>query len=183
MALKLLVFGVGSLGLFYLTRHSLRRRGAHGFYRFFAWEAVLALVLLNLEFWFHDPLSPLQIGSWILLMISLVLVVTSVKGLVQRGRPDGSRTDPALMGFERTTALVTTGVYRYFRHPLYSSLLYLAWGILFKDLSWAALGLAVVATIFLFLTARAEEAENLRYFGAAYGDYMQHTKRFIPGIW
>jgi protein-S-isoprenylcysteine O-methyltransferase Ste14 len=35
-------------------------------------------------------------------------------------------------------------------------------------------------TFFLLLTARIEEAENLRFFGAAYTEYMKRTKKFIP---
>jgi hypothetical protein len=54
-----------------------------------------------------------------------------------RGRPDASRHDGApLLYFEKTTQLVTTGVFKYIRHPLYSSLLLLAWGVFFKHPSW-----------------------------------------------
>jgi protein-S-isoprenylcysteine O-methyltransferase Ste14 len=40
--------------------------------------------------------------------------------------------------------------------------------------------LALAATFLLIATARADEAECLRFFGAAYQDYMTHTKRFVP---
>ena len=85
-----------------------------------------------------------------------------------------------LVGIEKTTRLVTTGIFKYIRHPLYSSLLLLAWGVFFKNPSWAACGLAVGATAFLLATARTEEAENVRYFGSAYQAYMRQTKMFIP---
>jgi protein-S-isoprenylcysteine O-methyltransferase Ste14 len=49
---------------------------------------------------------------------------------------------------EKTTILVTTGAYRYIRHPLYSSLLFLAWGIFFKAPSWPGGLLALAATFF-----------------------------------
>ena len=76
--------------------------------------------------------------------------------------------------------MVTTGIYRFIRHPLYSSLLYLAWGAFFKDLSWFSGILAFLATVFLYLTARADEAECIRYFGSDYLEYRKHTKLFIP---
>ena len=85
-----------------------------------------------------------------------------------------------MVAFEKTTALVTVGIYRYIRHPLYSSLLFLAWGIFFKDPSWPGGLLAVVATLFLVATARVEEAENVRFFGEEYKEYMKQTKMFIP---
>ena len=75
---------------------------------------------------------------------------------------------------------MTSGVFKYIRHPLYCSLLLLAWGAFFKDPSWAGGGLALAATAFLQATAKVEEAENIRYFGAAYRAYMQQTKMFIP---
>ena len=40
--------------------------------------------------------------------------------------------------------------------------------------------MAVVTTVCLTAAAKAEEAENTRYFGAAYGEYMKKTKMFIP---
>jgi protein-S-isoprenylcysteine O-methyltransferase Ste14 len=40
--------------------------------------------------------------------------------------------------------------------------------------------LVVAATVFLSLTARADEAECIKFFGTAYEDYMKKTKRFIP---
>jgi protein-S-isoprenylcysteine O-methyltransferase Ste14 len=49
--------------------------------------------------------------------------------------------------------LITSGPYQYIRHPLYSSLLLLAWGIFFKAPSWTGGALVAVATGFLILTA------------------------------
>jgi protein-S-isoprenylcysteine O-methyltransferase Ste14 len=83
---------------------------------------------------------------------------------------------------ETTTQLVTTGAFKDIRHPLYSSLLLLAWGVFFKHPSWGAGGVVVGATALLLATAKVEEVENIRYFGAAYRAYMQRTKMFIPFV-
>ena len=77
---------------------------------------------------------------------------------------------------------MTSGIYHYIRHPLYSSLLLLTWGTFFKALTWPGLMLALAATLFLFATAKADEAECLRFFGAPYQAYMQHSKRFVPFV-
>jgi protein-S-isoprenylcysteine O-methyltransferase Ste14 len=98
------------------------------------------------------------------------------------GKPDRQRDDPSLVAFERTTALVTIGAYRYIRHPLYSSLLFLAWGVYFKLPSWIGGLLAMVCTVLLVVTARVEEAEDVRFFGPAYKVYRQRTKMFIPFV-
>jgi len=77
---------------------------------------------------------------------------------------------------------VTTGIYRYIRHPLYSSLLLLAWGIFFKLPSLVGGILVITATIFLVLTAKADEAECTKFFGPAYQEYMKRTRRFVPHL-
>jgi len=83
-------------------------------------------------------------------------------------------------GWEKTGRLVTAGVYRYIRHPMYSSVLFLAWGALLKRVTPATLALGAVATASLVLTAKTEEAENVKRFGTEYLEYMKRTRRFVP---
>jgi len=180
MSLELVILLLLSAAIAWVSRASLRHIRSHGFYRFLAWETIAALIALNLRQWFVDPFSPRQLASWALLVASLVLAVHGFWLLSQMGRPDSGRDDPALVGLEKTTKLVTVGAYRYIRHPLYSSLLFLTWGAFLKDLSWLGLALALLSSLFLTLTAKIEEVENARYFGAAYQSYMRTTKMFIP---
>ncbi len=180
LVVKAAVFIVATAGLAYVSRASLLAPRSHGLYRFLAWEAILALILLNVDAWFRDPFSWHQIVSWTLLMLSLILVLHGAHLLRVAGKPDKRRDDASLVGIERTTALVTTGAFRYIRHPLYSSLVFLAWGVFFKEPSWAGGLLVGVGTIFLVATARIEEAENVRFFGPAYEAYMKQTKMFVP---
>ena len=177
---KIIIFFLASAPIVWISRFSLRSCRSHGLYRFFAWEAILALILLNLNYWFYEPFRIRQLVSWLLLIISLYLVIRGMQLLGTAGKPDSRRDDPSLLGLEKTTELVTRGLYRYIRHPLYSSLLFLAWGAFFKMLSAAGLCLAVLATIFLTVTAKMEEAENTIFFGPAYTIYMRKTKMFIP---
>jgi protein-S-isoprenylcysteine O-methyltransferase Ste14 len=177
---KVVLFLVATAGLAYLSRASLLAPRSHGFYRFFAWEVILVLILLNVDAWFRDPFSWHQIISWCLLLVSLFLVLHGVHLLRQIGKPDKQRNDALLVGFEKTTTLVTVGAYRYIRHPLYSSLLFLAWGVFFKAPSWIGALLVSVATLFLVATARMEEEEDIRFFGPAYEAYMKQTKMFVP---
>jgi protein-S-isoprenylcysteine O-methyltransferase Ste14 len=174
------IFLVVSLALALVSRASLRAPGSHGFYRFFAWEAILGLTLLNIGLWFDAPFSSRQIVSWILLLISSFLVVDGVRLLRLRGKPDAGRNDQTLLGIEKTTTLVTTGLYTHIRHPLYSSLLFLTWGVFFKDPSWVGFLLAAAATSLLVMTAKADEKECVRFFGREYEEYMTRTKMFVP---
>jgi protein-S-isoprenylcysteine O-methyltransferase Ste14 len=178
---KIIAFLLLSLPILYISRAALRARGSHGFYRFFAWETILGLFLLNADAWFRDPFSWHQVVSWILLITSLIPLFFGVRGLRSQGKPVKIREgDPTLLAFEKTTALVTTGIYRFIRHPLYSSLLLLAWGIFLKNPSWSGSGLLAMGILSLVLTARADEAECQKFFGTIYQDYMKQTKMFIP---
>lgn len=178
--LLIAIFGLASLGLIYVSRAALRQPRSHGFSRFWAWEAIVALALLNAPVWFRNPFAWHQIISWMLLVASLIPLVFGLRQLRRAEHAEEMRSDAALLGFEKTAELVTSGVYRYIRHPMYSSLLLLAWGIFFKAPSWPGVALAVIATAFLVATAKVEERENTRCFGPIYGAYMRRTKRFIP---
>src|ERR1035437_2601530 len=178
--LKLLTLTAASVVLAFVSRASLRAPGSHGFYRFFAWELMLVLVVLNADGWFGAPLTADQIVGGILMNISLLLVVIGYLSLRQFGKQDETRDDAPLLRFEKTTVLVTHGIYRYIRHPMYSSLIFLCWGLFFSHLSWLSGIIALTASVFLVITALAEESENIRYFGAPYRKYMKLTKLFVP---
>jgi protein-S-isoprenylcysteine O-methyltransferase Ste14 len=183
---RLLLFAVLTALLAWVSRGPLGLPRSHGFPRFFAWECMLALLLLNFvgfRRWFADPLSVPQLVSWVLLFGSLVPALVGGYQLLLHGRPSAHRpADPSLFDFEKTTQLVTTGVYRYVRHPLYGSLLLLTWGIFWKRPSWPAAALALVASVLLTATAKREEGENLAYFGDQYRAYQKVSRMFVPFV-
>jgi len=80
--------------------------------------------------------------------------------------------------------LVTQGVYRRIRHPMYSALFLYSVGQLFVLPNWVAGPSYLVAFGSLFaLRVRAEERMMLEEFGAQYSSYMARTKRLVPGLW
>ncbi len=182
VTIQLIIFIVGTIVIVWASRSSLAQIQTHGFYRFFAWEIILVLFALNVRYWIKDPWSLRQITAWIFLLVSLVLIIQGVQRFRQSGRIDQNRDGPFLAGIEKTTELVTTGIYHYIRHPFYSSLLFLAWGILLKHITLTTAFLTLAATLFLIITARKEETENLEYFGENYRQYMKQTKMFIPFV-
>jgi len=64
------IFGLGSLFIVVLSRRSLRDPRSHGFWRVFAFEALLGLLLVAVGRWFVDPVSPRQVASWVLLFLA-----------------------------------------------------------------------------------------------------------------
>ena len=179
---KIILFVFATIGIAWVSQSSLRNVQYHGFYRFFAWETILILFLINMNYWFVDPFTPRQIMSWSFLIVSLLLILQGVKLFRRKGELDHERSDPALVGIEKTTELVTTGVYQFILHPFYSSLLFLGWGILLKNISLIGMVLALIITVLLIVTARKEESENHHYFGEKYHEYMKRTKMFLPFI-
>jgi protein-S-isoprenylcysteine O-methyltransferase Ste14 len=178
---RLALFFAGSAAIVKLSWRSLRHLRSHGFYRFFAFELLWALILLNVPVWFQDSLSARQLVSYSLLTASLALVIEGLRLLRLLGRPSPTAARDANLSFENTTTLVTVGLYRFIRHPMYASLLALVWGAYLKNpLTISSIALALGATGFLIATSITEERENLVRFGAAYAAYMRRTRRFIP---
>jgi protein-S-isoprenylcysteine O-methyltransferase Ste14 len=153
---------------------SLRYKRYHGIARFFAFESVFILVLLNYKVWFINPFSPLQLISWILLILSAYVVIAGYLLLKRKGKPDSN--------FENTSVLVKSGIYGYIRHPLYFSIFLLGTGIMFKDPQPVQLVLGATNLIAVYITARIEENEMIVKFGDDYRIYMKETKMFIPYI-
>jgi len=153
---------------------SIKDKRYHGITRFFSFESIFILFLLNWRLWFRDPLSWNQIIAWILLFSSIYPVVAGYILLKRKGKSEKS--------LENTTILIKSGIYLYIRHPLYCSLLLLGTGIMFKDPGTLQLIAGAVNIIALFFTAKIEEKEMLVRFGDQYVDYMKETKMFIPYI-
>ncbi len=182
LTIQTAVFTLATLFLLYISRKSLLRLDAHGFYRFFVFECTMACVVVNLPYWFCDPFSPGQIVSWLFLLNAILLVLLSYYFLSKFGGSEERKDTTTNFEFENTAKLVTEGIYKYIRHPMYGSLLFLVLGAFLKHITPVTIGLTVVALIFLILTAKIEEKENIKFFGVAYEEYMEKTKMFIPFI-
>ncbi len=154
--------------------YSIREKRYHGIARFFSFESIYIMILLNYRLWFREPLSLHQIFSWIFLISSIYPGIAGYLLLQNRGKPDKS--------IERTTQLVKSGIYKYIRHPLYCSLLLFGTGVMFKDPGPLQLVLGAINVFAIYLTARIEEKEMIMKFGQSYKEYMHETKMFIPYI-
>jgi protein-S-isoprenylcysteine O-methyltransferase Ste14 len=179
---RLIIFGILSLPIIILSWQTLFDLKNHGFYRFFSWECILWLSVSNYKYWFDNPFSIPQIFSWIFLFWSAYAVIAGVLLLKKSGKATNNRNEETLYPFERTTELVDAGIFRYIRHPLYSSLLFLTWGIFLKNITVESVIISLVSTAFLYLTAIFDEMECIRFFGEKYSEYMKRSKRFVPFI-
>jgi protein-S-isoprenylcysteine O-methyltransferase Ste14 len=80
--------------------------------------------------------------------------------------------------------LITQGVYRCIRHPMYSALALYSIGQALVIPNWVAGPSNLVAfAILLALRIHAEERMMVKEFGDEYAAYSARTKRLIPGVW
>lgn len=80
--------------------------------------------------------------------------------------------------------LVTSGPYQRVRHPLYLGVFISLIGIDMIFNSWGALLITLVATLpALIYRINLEEAFMVKHFGDQYKEYMQTSKKLIPGLW
>jgi len=88
-----------------------------------------------------------------------------------------------LVAIQPGHTLVTSGVYRFIRHPSYLGLLVnaLGWGLAFR--SGVGVLLAALMIPPLLARIRAEERLLRAQFGAEYDAYRARTSRMIPGLY
>jgi protein-S-isoprenylcysteine O-methyltransferase Ste14 len=77
--------------------------------------------------------------------------------------------------------LVTTGPYRFIRHPIYAAILLLVWTGIAANWSLRAAALGLVATAMTVLRMLFEEALVVERY-PEYVDYARRTRRVIPYI-
>ncbi len=84
---------------------------------------------------------------------------------------------------DRGHYVVTSGPYRYVRHPMYAMILLMYPGIALELGSWLALLPAVVIVI-VFVIRTALEDRTLQAELPGYAAYAQRTRyRLVPGVW
>jgi methanethiol S-methyltransferase len=81
---------------------------------------------------------------------------------------------------QKSGALVTRGLYRVVRHPLYTFSLLFVW--LTPTVSQNSLTVYIGATLYVLAGIYFEERKLLREFGDAYAKYKQDTPMLIPGM-
>ena len=153
------------------------------------WDRVWlgAFYLLSLA-WL--ALMPLDAARWhwsqmpvFLQGIGLLLLLCSLSGVFVTIRENRYLSPVVRLQEERGQTVISSGPYRYIRHPLYAaaSLFYVGVPLLMG--AWSGLALS---TLFIGLMAyRAVQEEHLLCSGlAGYDRYLKQVRRrFIPWIW
>jgi len=82
---------------------------------------------------------------------------------------------------KENASLITTGAYRYIRHPMYFSVLIMMFGVVVSKPTLLSLFIYALLVVTLFLKAQKEEVLWMEQSNK-YKTYMQQTKKIIPFI-
>lgn len=109
------------------------------------------------------------------------VVFAAADWLLWRSHVDLGRNWSESLQLRQDHRLVTTGVYRRIRHPMYAAgwLLGIAQALLIPNAVAGGAGLASFALLY-FLRSPREERMMLDRFGADYRSYMDRTGRVVP---
>ena len=123
---------------------------------------------------FPQALS-LGISGWVLLIIvGSCWTVVVFKGLVQHRQ--------AIRSVAGIDHIVTNGLYKYCRHPLYAADIVMAWTTAIAINSLLVFSIALWFTLILLTWAKLEEKGLEEKFGQIYRDYKRATPTMIPRL-
>ena len=141
---------------------------------FFAWYPVMALDAVRFR-WSEVPVWLRWIGAGVLLASFYIFYLTF---------RENSYLSPAVrIQTDRGQTVVSTGVYKYVRHPMYVGFMLFTVGTtLLLGSAYGLLG-ALLLTALIAWRAVHEEQELKREL-PGYGEYMSRVRyRFIPYVW
>lgn len=175
MLAHIIVYALLMVYIFYWLITMIRKRIVCEIY-----EACGLGFYFTLIFWSqHGPMldiAVIRIIGFILLVPAAFFVGASFATLKAKGKP----TD----GWESTTSMIKSGVYRVTRHPLYLGTAIWSFALVLVIQSLLSVILALVALFCFWMASKKEEEFNLTKFGDEYRDYLNKVPRwnFIEGI-
>jgi protein-S-isoprenylcysteine O-methyltransferase Ste14 len=146
----------------------------------FAWIAFFVPILWIVTPWlgFADfPLYPVP------LVVGTVVLAFGL-WLFHRSHADLGANWSITLEIRESHHLVTDGVYRHVRHPMYLALLLYGVGQAAVIPNWVA-GLPYAVAMVLVFAFRLNPEEELmtEHFNGEYEAYAARTKRLVPGVW
>lgn len=139
---------------------------------------VLPLVYV-LSTWldFADFNLPVWIG-W----LGIVLFVDAIIILYLSHAHLGSNWSP-ILGIKEKHTLITTGIYKYIRHPMYAAHLLWAVAQIMILHNWiAGFSFIIVMVPHYLLRVEKEESMMIEQFGDEYQEYMKSAGRILPKL-
>ena len=145
-----------------------------------AWVGFLVPLIWVVSPVFRFAEYPLRTGPLVAGVVCLVIGIW----LFHRSHADLGTNWSITLEMREQHQLITQGVYRRIRHPMYSALMLYAVGQALVIPNWVAGPSNLIAfAILCALRISAEERMMVEEFGDEYAAYSARTKRLIPGVW
>lgn len=141
---------------------------------FVIWFAVILLLILPID----TPVKAFNLpANDTLAIVGEGMVAISILLLYWGHKTIGNQWP--VVNAMKNYKMVTTGPYKYIRHPIYLSFFLFVIG---KSLAFANLLLLIIipSLIMLYAHALMEEQKLVKKFGKSYLEYMGRTGRFVP---
>ncbi len=188
LAAVILITGMGISGYF---RRKADRDSGEAVSRKVDGNAMMMVIrVFGLILWF-SPLIYLLNPNWMawskiglpdsVRWAGVMLGVVCVFGIYWLFSSIGSGITPT-SATRKEHKLVTHGIYRYIRHPLYTigSSLFISFGMMADN--WFIALAGILAFIAMAIRTPKEEANLIEKFGDEYREYMKRTGRFLPKL-
>ena len=141
----------------------------------FMWLIIIAGVVICLILLPNNKLFSLGIFGWIIFIACAFYWIY----ILSKGLPLHRQAIRSVAGIDH---LLTDGIYKLSRHPLYGAHIVMAWGVFFLIATLKVLAIVIWLNIFLVLWAKLEEWGLQKKFGQVYTDYKKTTPMIISHL-
>lgn len=115
--------------------------------------------------WKTIDIRPLLYIGYAVIVLGIAFVIPSFISLKHKGKPES--------GWESTTMIIDSGVYRIVRHPLYLGSAIATLGIMLVIQSVPSTILGFIAIFCFWMASKGEDTFNINKFGDGYKEYMK----------
>jgi protein-S-isoprenylcysteine O-methyltransferase Ste14 len=144
---------------------------------------IVAMLLLGPGEWFSHSLLREQFVPHTTLVYSIGLGLMILGALVAiSSRARLGRNWSATVQLKQDHELITSGIYRLVRHPIYTGLLALFLGDAIMVGDWRGLLAVAIVLVSFWRKLRLEETWLAQHFGEPYRLYQARTKALIPMV-
>ena len=138
-----------------------------------------AYVLINLIGFVLFPFNNLLIQ-----VIGFILIILGfIEAIVARKTLEDNWTESYQYQIKKNHELITWGIYKYVRHPIYGAILLMVPGALLVSGSYTFIAGLIIMLSAAEIFAHREEKLLTKHFGSMYIRYMKTTKKFIPFVY
>lgn len=169
--------GIWIVIIFWWIIPVIRKRMFHEIYMACGLGIYFSLIALGDMLWKSGNILPLRYLGYLFFIPGGIFVVSSFVSLKHKGKPAS--------GWEHTSVLIESGIFRVVRHPLYLGSALFTFGVMLIIQSIPSTLLGLIAIFCFWMVSKGEDAFNVKKFNEAYREYMKRvpTWNFLTGLY